>query len=52
MGNHFIKPTTRRQMLQQCSAGFGMLALAGLLSEEEARAVGVYKNPLAPKTPM
>ncbi|MCW3094925.1 MAG: hypothetical protein JWL77_543 [Chthonomonadaceae bacterium] len=39
-------------MLQQCSAGFGMLALAGLLSEEEARAVGVYKNPLAPKTPM
>jgi hypothetical protein len=52
MGNHLIKPTTRREMLQQCSAGFGMLALAGLLSEEEARAVGVYKNPLAPKTPM
>ncbi|MCW3052809.1 MAG: hypothetical protein JWN14_1979, partial [Chthonomonadales bacterium] len=29
-------------MLTQCSVGFGMLALAGLLSEEEARAVGVY----------
>lgn len=39
-------------MLTQCSVGFGMLALAGLLSEEEARAVGVYKNPLAPKSPM
>ena len=39
-------------MLTQCSVGFGMLALAGLLSEEEARAVGVYKNPLAPKAPM
>ena len=39
-------------MLTQCSVGFGMLALAGLLNEEEARAVGVYKNPLAPKAPM
>jgi hypothetical protein len=53
MGNHFLQqPKTRREMLTQCSVGFGMLALAGLLSEEEARAVGVYKNPLAPKSPM
>ena len=53
MGNHFLQqPKTRREMLTQCSVGFGMLALAGLLSEEEARAVGVYKNPLAPKAPM
>jgi hypothetical protein len=52
MGHHFNQPKTRREMLTQCSVGFGMLALAGLLSEEEARAVGVYKNPLAPKAPM
>lgn len=52
MGKHFIQPYTRREMLKHCSAGFGMLALAGLLSEEQARAAGVYKNPLAPKTPM
>ncbi len=52
MSKHFIQPSTRREMLAQCSAGFGMLALAGLLSEEQAAAAGVYKNPLAPRPPM
>lgn len=38
---------TRRQLLQNISAGFGYLAFAGISSGEEKAAV----NPLAPKAP-
>jgi len=44
---------SRRQWLKSTSCGFGYLALAGLASQEAARASGTptYVNPLAPKTP-
>lgn len=42
-------PLTRREMLQKSSAGFGALALAGLLGEE-ARAAAT-DNPLASRQP-
>src|SRR6266446_5932518 len=45
-------PLTRRQMLQQCSAGFGMIALAGLLGERRAGAEPNPTSPLAPRPPM
>ena len=40
---------SRREMLQRVSGGFGMLAFAGLCSEQRASAE--YENPLAPKQP-
>ncbi len=40
---------TRRSALQQLACGFGYLALAGLASEQQARAA--ISNPLAPKPP-
>ncbi|HBV31161.1 MAG TPA: hypothetical protein DEB49_01810, partial [Verrucomicrobiales bacterium] len=43
------QPLTRREMLQKSSAGFGALALAGLLGEE-ARAAAT-DNPLASRQP-
>src|SRR5882724_3855735 len=54
MSKHFIQPSTRREMLTQCGASFGMLALAGLLGEEQqARAATIHaKSPLAAKPPM
>ncbi|HLK60843.1 MAG TPA: DUF1501 domain-containing protein [Chthonomonadaceae bacterium] len=53
MSKHTIQPTTRREMLTQCGAGFGMLALAGLLGEEQARAATTPgRSPLAEKSPM
>jgi hypothetical protein len=39
--------TTRRDLLKTAGAGFGYLALASLLGEEQARAAG----PLSPKSP-
>ncbi len=39
---------TRRQMLQRSALGFGNLALAGLLQQEQARAA---VDPLAPRKP-
>src|SRR5689334_15275778 len=39
---------TRRQLLQRVGMGFGMLGLAGLVQQQEARA---EINPLAPKRP-
>ena len=43
---------SRREMLRASSAGFGSLALAGLLAEEAAAAVpGDSDNPLAQKAP-
>lgn len=45
--NHWCnRPLSRRQMLRHCSAGFGSLALAGLLAEQTSAS-----NPLAPRTP-
>ncbi len=52
MGRHIIQPVTRREMLMQCSAGFGMLALAGLFGEQSAALAAGAKNPLAPKPTM
>ena len=52
LSHHFIQPTTRREMLLQCSAGFGMMALAALLGEEAALASGATANALAQKAPM
>jgi len=49
--NHFLQPMTRREMLRQCGAGFGMLALAALLGEEAAEAHLRSRSPLAPKLP-
>jgi len=46
--------TSRRALLQSAGAGFGYLALAGLLGEAAAKASVVDKNapnPLAPKQP-
>jgi hypothetical protein len=42
-------PITRRQALQSASAGFGMVALAGLLGQQQANAAA--PKPLAPKEP-
>ncbi|MDB6152608.1 MAG: hypothetical protein JWL90_1061 [Chthoniobacteraceae bacterium] len=46
-------PISRRSLLQSASAGFGYLALAGLLGQEKARALTGKPplNPLAPKEP-
>ena len=46
--NSFTPVFTRRQMLQISSAGFGQMALAGLLN---ANTPAVNTNPLAPKAP-
>lgn len=43
---------SRRQILKSASAGFGMVALAGLLGEQQAKGNGnAAPNPLAPKKP-
>jgi hypothetical protein len=46
-GNHL----SRRQVLKTAGAGFGYLALAGLLGENAPRAAAAAKGPLAPKPP-
>src|SRR5689334_16246089 len=45
---------TRREMLQMCGTGFGMLGLAGLLAEEGRAGdiAGSASNPLAVRSPM
>jgi hypothetical protein len=43
-------PLSRRQMLKSAGAGFGMVALAGMLGEQ-VRASGSAPKPLAPKAP-
>lgn len=42
-----LRPRTRREMLRQCSSGFGMLALAGLLGES-ASASALVRPPHYP----
>ncbi|MCS6776441.1 MAG: DUF1501 domain-containing protein [Chloroherpetonaceae bacterium] len=49
--NHVIRPVTRRQMLRECSVGFGMLALSSLLAEEALAQSARSANPLAPRKP-
>lgn len=45
-------PISRREMLKTCANGFGALALASLLTEEEARAANPKSiDPLAAKVP-
>ena len=43
--------TSRRQMLRDAGAGFGALALHGLLGAESAMAAQGTASPLAPKAP-
>jgi len=45
-------PLSRRQMLRQCSAGFGNLALLGLLASAERAVAGSALNPLAARSPL
>ena len=44
-------PPSRRQMLKSAGAGFGYLALAGLLGEQARAADKAAPKPLAPKEP-
>mgnify|MGYP005851040273 CR=1 FL=1 len=50
MDRFWSRVLCRRQMLRQCAAGFGSVALAALLAEE-ARAGSGASDPLAPKAP-
>ncbi|MCA9118238.1 MAG: DUF1501 domain-containing protein, partial [Planctomycetaceae bacterium] len=43
-------PVTRRQLLKQSGIGFGSLALAGLMADEQARAAGSV-DAMLPRTP-
>ncbi len=43
-------PFSRRQLLKSASAGFGYLALAGMMGQNAARAA--VQKPLAPKSPL
>jgi hypothetical protein len=44
-------PVSRRSLLKSAGAGFGYLALAGLLGQQTARAIVSADKPLAPRTP-
>ena len=44
-------PTSRRDLLRNAGAGFGALALHGLLGAEGANAAQGTASPLAPKAP-
>ena len=46
MDRHLPPPTTRRELLRQSGAGFGLLALGGM-----ADALGTPRDLLAPRTP-
>ncbi|VTT99955.1 secreted protein containing duf1501 : Uncharacterized protein OS=Pirellula staleyi (strain ATCC 27377 / DSM 6068 / ICPB 4128) GN=Psta_0319 PE=4 SV=1: DUF1501 [Gemmataceae bacterium] len=50
---HSALPVSRRQALKTASAGFGMVALAGILGEQAraAERAAVAAKPLAPKAP-
>src|SRR5438105_3020160 len=49
MKKHVCIPTNRREFLRDSFCGFGSLALASLLQQEEARAA--VTNPLASRPP-
>src|SRR6478752_384793 len=42
---------SRREFLRRVGNGFGLVALAGLLDQEQARAQRLAVNPMAPKAP-
>ena len=46
-----MTPISRRHVLKSAGAGFGMVALAGLLGEQAKAAEKTAPNPLAPKQP-
>src|SRR3954471_19598479 len=48
MSNYLTSPISRRSLLRSAGAGFGYLALAGLLGVQAPRAQAAL-NPLAPK---
>jgi hypothetical protein len=48
---HQIRPLSRRAALKSAGAGFGYLALAGLLGEQARAAERAAPKPLAPKPP-
>jgi hypothetical protein len=50
--NNFIPTITRREMLRTCGTGFGMVALAALMGEQQAKAATAKNGPLSPKLPM
>lgn len=45
-------PVSRRQMLRQCGAGFGQIALAGLWASLGSASANSGLNPLAPHAPL
>jgi hypothetical protein len=50
--NSYLNQTlSRRELLRVSSTGFGGLALAGLMAEQEARAASASKDPLAVREP-
>jgi hypothetical protein len=49
MSGHYKLTRNRREFLTDAFCGFGSLALAGILQQEQAR--GDARNPLAPKSP-
>jgi hypothetical protein len=50
--NSYLNQTlSRRELLRVSSTGFGGLALAGLMAEQEARAASANKDPLAVRSP-
>ena len=49
MSGHYKLTRNRREFLTDAFCGFGSLALAGILQQEQAR--GDSRNPLAPKPP-
>ena len=49
-GDEFSRPPiSRRELLRTAGAGFGSLALAGLLGQESRASIPDPKNPLAPR---
>ena len=52
MPHNLPPPLSRRQMLRQCGAGFGNLALLGLLASADRAAAGSALNPLVARPPL
>ncbi len=52
MPHNLPPPLSRRRMLRQCGAGFGNLALLGLLASAGRAAAGSALNPLAARPPL
>ncbi len=46
-----LPPVTRRDFLERCGMGFGLVGLAGVLSDDARAAGETASDPLAPKAP-